>query len=75
MKSEWLNMKKREDDKLQWMDDLPKPSAKSQTGSQARFDFNGQLVARDALVSVREGLFHHGAEQEVTSNYNYIFRC
>ncbi|XP_030855032.1 RNA polymerase II-associated protein 1 [Strongylocentrotus purpuratus] len=65
VKSEWLNMKKREDDKLQWMDDLPKPSAKSQTGSQARFDFNGQLVARDALVSVREGLFHHGAEQEV----------
>nr|XP_054759033.1 RNA polymerase II-associated protein 1-like [Lytechinus pictus] len=65
VKSEWMNMKKREDDKLQWMDDLPKPSAKSKTGSQARFDFNGHLVARDAPVLVREGLFHHGEEQEV----------
>lgn len=65
VKDEWLNMKSVEGDKLQWMADLPKPSAKSKAGSQARFDFNGQLVARNVAVPVREGLFHHGDEQEV----------
>ena len=58
-----------EPDKLSWLKDLPKPSAKSKEGFQARFDFNGMLVARDAEVPVREGLHHHGDEQEVHFHY------
>ena len=59
-------MDKVEPDKLSWLKDLPKPSAQSKEGFQARFDFNGMLVARDADVPVREGLHHHGDEQEVS---------
>ncbi|XP_038072867.1 RNA polymerase II-associated protein 1-like [Patiria miniata] len=61
----WVHMDQAEPDKLEWMKDLPKPSAKSKEGAQGRFDFNGQLVARDAQIPVREGLHHHGDEQEV----------
>ncbi|XP_022085938.1 RNA polymerase II-associated protein 1-like [Acanthaster planci] len=61
----WVHMDQVESEKLEWMKDLPKPSAKSKEGAQARFDFNGQLVARDAKIPVREGLHHHGEEQEV----------
>ncbi|XP_072170727.1 RNA polymerase II-associated protein 1-like [Diadema setosum] len=61
----WLNMKVVEGDKLEWMSDLPKPSGKpADSKSQARFDFNGQLLSRNAKVPVREGLYHHGDEQE-----------
>ncbi len=36
-----------------------------QTGQQARFDFNGHLVAVDADVPTHLGLHHHGSEPEV----------
>ncbi|XP_033632797.1 RNA polymerase II-associated protein 1-like isoform X2 [Asterias rubens] len=65
IKEDWVHMDKTEPEKLEWMKDLPKPSAKSKEGSQARFDFNGRLIARDADISVRTGLHHHGDEQEV----------
>ncbi|PIK61421.1 putative RNA polymerase II-associated protein 1 [Apostichopus japonicus] len=61
----WLNMNKVESDKLLWMKDLPKPAAKDSKGAQARFDFNGRLVAKEANIPVREGLHHHGDEQEI----------
>ncbi|XP_072027596.1 RNA polymerase II-associated protein 1-like [Amphiura filiformis] len=65
VKKEWVNMNKVESDKISWLKDMPKPSAKAKEGYQARFDFNGMLVARDADIPVREGLHHHGEEQEV----------
>ncbi|XP_033105370.1 RNA polymerase II-associated protein 1-like [Anneissia japonica] len=65
VKEEWVNMAEVETEKLAWLKDLPKPKAKSKEGCLARFDFNGRLLARDADVPVREGLHHHGDEQEV----------
>ena len=60
-------MKAVEEEKLEWISDLPRPPDKPQRGgqAQARFDFSGRLVARDAQAPVREGLYHHGEEQEV----------
>ncbi|KAJ8045598.1 RNA polymerase II-associated protein 1 [Holothuria leucospilota] len=62
---EWVHMDKIETDKLKWMKDLPKPSAEDSEGAQARFDFSGRLVAKETNIPVREGLHHHGEEQEV----------
>ncbi|KAK7469640.1 hypothetical protein BaRGS_00036369 [Batillaria attramentaria] len=64
-KERWLHMDKIEYDKLEWMKDLPLPSAGDvQTGQQARFDFRGNVVPADADVPVTTGLHHHGDEPE-----------
>ena len=36
-----------------------------QTGQQARFDFQGNLIPADAEIPVHFGLHHHGEEPEV----------
>ncbi|XP_076441793.1 RNA polymerase II-associated protein 1-like [Babylonia areolata] len=61
----WVHMDKVEYDKLEWMKDLPPPSADhTQTGQQARFDFQGNVIAADADIPVNRGLHHHGDEPE-----------
>ncbi|XP_071963478.1 RNA polymerase II-associated protein 1-like [Antedon mediterranea] len=65
VKEEWVNMSAVETEKLAWLKDLPEPKAKNKQGGLARFDFNGRLLARDAKIPVKEGLHHHGDEQEV----------
>ncbi|KAK3595521.1 hypothetical protein CHS0354_021622 [Potamilus streckersoni] len=61
----WLHMGKVEYDKLEWMKNLPPPSASGQkTGQQARFDFQGNLILADADIPVHLGLHHHGEEPE-----------
>ncbi|WAR19407.1 RPAP1-like protein [Mya arenaria] len=63
--SNWVHMGSVEHDKLAWMKDLPTPSAgHSQTGTQARFDFDGNLLPPDADIPVNLGLHHHGDEPE-----------
>jgi len=68
--SRWLHMDKVEHEKLEWMKDLPKPSAQRTTddsnsdGVPARFDFKGNLIARDADVPVTAALYHHGEEPD-----------
>ncbi|XP_025104484.1 LOW QUALITY PROTEIN: RNA polymerase II-associated protein 1-like [Pomacea canaliculata] len=61
----WIHMDKVEYDKLEWMKDLPPPSAdNAQTGLQARFDFSGRVVPADADLPVTMALHHHGDEPE-----------
>ena len=36
-----------------------------QTGQQARFDFQGNLLSPDVEIPVNVGLHHHGDEPEV----------
>ena len=43
----------------------------SQTGQQARFDFNGSVVPADLEIPVNRGLHHHGEEPEVCC-YTYV---
>ncbi|XP_045186711.2 RNA polymerase II-associated protein 1-like [Mercenaria mercenaria] len=65
VKKDWVHMDDVEYDKLEWMKDLPAPSADStKTGQQARFDFHGNLVHDDADIPVNVGLHHHGDEPE-----------
>ncbi|GAB6022427.1 RNA polymerase II associated protein 1 [Chamberlinius hualienensis] len=59
----WLHMDKVENDKLQWMTNLPKVDGK--TGGTARFDFDGNVILNCTDISVREGLHHHGEEPEL----------
>ncbi|XP_064621420.1 RNA polymerase II-associated protein 1-like [Lineus longissimus] len=63
-KKNWMNMDKIEYDKLEWMKELPKPSADSEKGQQARFDFHGQVVGANIDLPVHMGLHHHGEEPE-----------
>ncbi|CAH1790853.1 unnamed protein product [Owenia fusiformis] len=58
----WLNMDKVETEKLEWMKNVSNPkSAESQSGGgQARFDFEGHIVASE--VPEHLGLHHHGDE-------------
>ncbi|KAL3875002.1 hypothetical protein ACJMK2_037944 [Sinanodonta woodiana] len=61
----WVHMGKVEYNKLEWMKDLPPPSAPGhKTGQQARFDFQGNLIPADAEIPVHFGLHHHGEEPE-----------
>jgi len=39
-----------------------------QTGTPARFDFQGHLLPPDADIPVHQGLHHHGDEPEVTEH-------
>ncbi|KAK7104068.1 hypothetical protein V1264_018842 [Littorina saxatilis] len=62
----WVHMDKVEYDKLEWMKDLPPPSADdTKTGQQARFDFQGNVIPPDTDVPVNEALHHHGDEPQV----------
>ncbi|CAF0756663.1 unnamed protein product [Adineta ricciae] len=66
----WLHMDKVEYEKLEWMKDLPTPSAQrapdesNPDGVPARFDFKGNLMSRTADISVTAALHHHGEEPE-----------
>lgn len=65
-KSKFLHMNEVEYEKLKWMTDLPAPEAKASAGgSQARFDFKGNLLAEnDKDLPVTKGLHHHGEEPD-----------
>ncbi|KAK4313416.1 hypothetical protein Pmani_015227 [Petrolisthes manimaculis] len=61
--SQWLHMDKVENDKLQWMRDMPSPPPlKANEGFIARFNFDGDVLPYDAQVSYRLALHHHGRE-------------
>lgn len=61
----WMHMDKVEYDKLSWLKDLPQPTTDhSETGTAARFDFEGNLVTSDEGIDVKLGLHHHGNEPE-----------
>ncbi|UJR33978.1 hypothetical protein I4U23_021394 [Adineta vaga] len=68
--SRWLHMNTIEHDKLEWMKDLPTPSAQrtadesNSEGISARFDFKGNLMSRNADIPVTAALHHHGEEPE-----------
>ncbi|XP_022334117.2 RNA polymerase II-associated protein 1-like isoform X2 [Crassostrea virginica] len=61
----WVHMDKVEYDKLSWLKDLPFPKTdNNETGTTARFDFEGKLVTSDEGIDVKMGLHHHGNEPE-----------
>ncbi|XP_077991104.1 RNA polymerase II-associated protein 1-like [Glandiceps talaboti] len=62
---DWVNMNVVEEDKMEWMHDVPKPKpGEKKMGIQARFDLQGQVIGRLADVPMREGLHHHGEDPE-----------
>ncbi|XP_070576355.1 RNA polymerase II-associated protein 1-like [Ptychodera flava] len=64
-KKEWVNMDTVEKEKMEWMQEVPKPKpGEKKIGIQARFDLQGHVISRDADVPMREGLHHHGEEPE-----------
>ncbi|KOC63085.1 RNA polymerase II-associated protein 1 [Habropoda laboriosa] len=64
----WVHMDSIEPEKLKWMEDLPtekKDEPASDEPYNARFDFNGVLLAyKDENVPIEKGLHHHGEEPE-----------
>lgn len=56
----WLHMDKIEYDKLEWMTKRQGSQNEDQTGSAARFNFNGELMERGKDVPVTQALHHHG---------------
>nr|XP_006816565.1 PREDICTED: RNA polymerase II-associated protein 1-like [Saccoglossus kowalevskii] len=62
----WVHMDTVEKEKLEWMQEVPKPkTGEKKIGVQARFNLHGVIIARDSDISMREGLHHHGEEPEV----------
>ncbi|CAF3346867.1 unnamed protein product [Rotaria sp. Silwood1] len=68
--SRWIHMDNIEYEKLEWIKDLPKPSAQrtlddsNPEGVSARFDFKGNLISRTVDIPVTAALHHHGEEPE-----------
>ncbi|KAI0237577.1 RNA polymerase II-associated protein 1 [Lamellibrachia satsuma] len=61
----WMHMDDVEAEKMQWMKDLPPPTAgDNKTGQPARFDLHGNLVPANADMPTHLGLHHHGDEPE-----------
>jgi hypothetical protein len=65
----WLHMDKIEYDKLEWMVVKPRTAVKidpndQSAPSQARFDFEGNLIAPGQNVPVTRALHHHGNEPD-----------
>ncbi|CAK9798178.1 RNA polymerase II-associated protein 1 [Anthophora plagiata] len=64
----WVHMDSIEPEKLKWMEDIPvekKDELASEEPYNARFDFNGVLLAyKDESIPIEKGLHHHGEEPE-----------
>lgn len=64
----WIHMDSLEYEKLQWMEDIPAKKTNEPASDEpynARFDFNGVLLAyKDDNISMQKGLHHHGEEPE-----------
>ncbi|CAL7951795.1 unnamed protein product [Xylocopa violacea] len=64
----WIHMDSLEPEKLKWMEDIPtdkKIEPAPDEPYNARFDFNGVLLAyKDESVPIEKGLHHHGEEAE-----------
>ena len=64
----WVHMDSLEPEKLKWMEDVPaekKDEPPPDEPYNARFDFNGLLLAyKDESVSIEKGLHHHGEEPD-----------
>ncbi|XP_076753845.1 RNA polymerase II-associated protein 1 [Xylocopa sonorina] len=65
----WIHMDSLEPEKLKWMEDIPMDEkvepAPADEPYNARFDFNGVLLAyKDQSVPIEKGLHHHGEEAE-----------
>ena len=62
----YLNMERVEEDKMEWMMDMPQMHLDIGKNADvkyiARFDFEGFLIPFDADIPVHEGLHHHGDE-------------
>lgn len=67
-KKGWVHMDAVEPEKLKWMEDLPAEKTDQPAPNEpynARFDFNGVLLAyKDENVTLEKGLHHHGEEPE-----------
>nr|XP_014351251.1 PREDICTED: RNA polymerase II-associated protein 1 [Latimeria chalumnae] len=62
---EWLHMDSVEQEKLEWMKDLPTPKLKrTKKVMQARFSLKGELIPPDTDIPTYHGLHHHGEEPE-----------
>ena len=62
--STWVHMDKIEKEKVRWMSALPPIKEIPGTSFQARFDFNGLLLAAKADLPETTALYHHGEEPE-----------
>ncbi|XP_050587930.1 RNA polymerase II-associated protein 1 [Bombus affinis] len=63
----WVHMDSLEPEKLKWMENIPekKDEPIPDEPYNARFDFNGVLLAyKDDNVPIEKGLHHHGEEPE-----------
>ncbi|XP_006615612.1 RNA polymerase II-associated protein 1 [Apis dorsata] len=64
----WIHMDSLEYEKLKWMEDIPAEKTNESASDEpynARFDFNGVLLAyKDDNISMQKGLHHHGEEPE-----------
>lgn len=62
--SNWVHMDHVEKEKVRWMSPLPSVKEIPGKSFQARFDFQGCLLAASVDLPVTSALYHHGEEPE-----------
>ena len=75
----WVNFENVEPEKLEWMQDIKLRDIQGEV--KLRVDFEGEVVNPLAEISWREGLHHHGEDeqlpgytlQEMIRNFTFFF--